>query len=164
MKRQIISILMENKPGAFSRISEMFSMRGYNIDSLSVGEITGKAFSRMTITVRCDDKLLEQIFKQLNKLVNVIKVHELGEMDFVERELVIMKVAMNSSTRSELLDLANIFHAQIVHYDPKSLTLELTENAKRIEAFVEAFLPYGIQDMARSGTVALATKSLTAAK
>ncbi|MBF8296536.1 MAG: acetolactate synthase, small subunit, partial [Bacteroidetes bacterium] len=126
LRRHTISVLVENKFGAFNRVAGMFAAKGYNIDSLSVGPTEEEAISRMTIVTRGDDQIIEQITKQLNKLIDTIKVVDLTFENFVERELVLVKVQSTQSSRSEIMQIAEIFRAKVVDISPKSLTLEAT--------------------------------------
>jgi acetolactate synthase-1/3 small subunit len=153
--RHIISVLVENKPGVLSRVSGLFSRRGFNIDSLAVGPTGDKAISRMTIVVRGDDIILEQITKQLNKLIDVIKIIDLSSDQHIERELVMIKVTTTTSTRSEVIELADIFRAKIVDVAAKSLTIEITGDTGKINALVDLCRKFGINEIARTGKIAL---------
>ncbi len=151
MKRQILSLLVENHPGVLSRIAGLFSRRGYNIESLSVGMTDNPNISRMTIVVTGDDAILEQIKKQLNKLIDTIKITELSLDNAGLRELVRMKVKADAHKRSEIIEIASIFRAKIVEVGPKTLTVEMTGDDKKIMGFLELLKPYGIVEFIRSG-------------
>ncbi|HDN97940.1 MAG TPA: acetolactate synthase small subunit [bacterium] len=155
-KQHLISVTVENKFGVLARIAGLFSARGYNIDSLSVAETEDPTVSRMTIVVRGDDRILEQIYKQLNKLIDVIKVQDLTGEEFVERELVLVKVnAPNSSARQEIMQLVNIFRAKIVDIGKKTLTIELVGGSAKVRAMLELLKPFGIKEMSRTGKIAI---------
>ena len=156
MKRHTISVLVENHPGVLARIAGLFSGRGFNIESLSVGETEDPTASRMTVVVRGDDLILEQVTKQLNKLVDVIKVSDFTKEQFIERELVLIKVNADGKSRSEILQVADIFRARIVDVAPKAVTIEATGTDDKIKALVNMLKPFGIREMARTGSVALA--------
>ncbi len=154
--RHTISILVENKFGVLSRISGLFSGRGYNIESLSVGETIDPQISIMTIVTTGDDQIIEQITKQLNKLIDVIKVVDFMEVEHVEREMVLVKVAPRKEDKTEVLRLAEIFRGRIVDSGPKTFTIEVTGDEKKTEAFVELMKGYGIKEFVRTGKVAMA--------
>jgi acetolactate synthase I/III small subunit len=154
-KRHTISVLVENKFGAFNRVAGMFSAKGYNIDSLSVGPTEEEDISRMTIVTRGDDQIIEQITKQLNKLIDTIKVVDLTFDSFVERELVLVKVQSTQSSRPEIMQIAEIFRAKVVDISPKSLTLESTGSQQKVDAIIKMLKPFGIKELARTGRVAL---------
>lgn len=153
--RHTISVLVENKFGAFNRVAGMFAAKGYNIDSLSVGPTEEEAISRMTIVTRGDDQIIEQITKQLNKLINTVKVVDLTFENFVERELVLVKVQSTQSSRSEIMQIAEIFRAKVIDISPKSLTLEATGSQQKVDAIIKMLKPFGIKELARTGRVAL---------
>jgi acetolactate synthase I/III small subunit len=155
VQRHTISILVENKFGAFNRIAGMFAAKGYNIDSLSVGTTEEEDISRMTIVTRGDDQVIEQITKQLNKLIDTIKVIDLTFESFVERELVLIKVQSGPAVRSEIMQIAEIFRAKVVDISPKSLTLEATGGPQKVDAFIKMLKPFGVKELARTGRVAL---------
>lgn len=157
--RHTISILVENKFGVLSRVSSLFSGRGYNIESLSVGETIDPNMSTMTIVTRGDDWVVEQINKQLNKLIDVIKVVDLTELDHVEREMVLIKVAPRKENKVEVLRLAEIFRGRVVDSSPTTFTIEITGDEKKIEAFVELMKPMGIKEFVRTGKVAIARET-----
>ena len=155
MKRHTISVLVENHPGVLARIAGLFSGRGFNIESLSVGETEDPTASRMTVVVRGDDVILEQITKQLNKIVDVIKVSDITKEKFIERELVLIKVHTEGKSRSEILQIVDIFRARIVDVAPKTVTIESTGTEDKVQALVNMLRPFGIREMARTGCVAL---------
>ncbi len=155
LKRHTISVLVENKFGAFVRVAGMFSAKGYNIDSLSVGPTEEEDISRMTIVTRGDDQIIEQITKQLNKLIDTIKVVDLTFESFVERELVLVKVTATQTSRPEIMQIAEIFRAKVVDISAKSLTLEATGSQQKVDAIIKMLKPFGIKELARTGRVAL---------
>ncbi len=155
MKRHTISILVENKFGAFNRVAGMFAAKGYNIDSLSVGPTEDEALSRMTVTTHGDDQIIEQITKQLNKLIDVLKVVDLTFENFVEREMVLVKVQSTAETRSEIMQICEIFRAKVVDISSKTLTLEATGSHPKVDAILKMLKPFGIKETARTGSVAL---------
>ena len=153
--KHTISVLVENKAGVLARISGLFSARGFNIDSLAVGETEDTSVSRMTIVVRGDEKILEQVEKQLNKLVDVIKVSDFLDTPHLERDLVLVKVKAEKNTRSELLQIVDIFRAKIVDVSHDNLIIEMTGDEEKIEALIEMVSPFGIREMCRTGVVAM---------
>ncbi|MDI9515254.1 MAG: acetolactate synthase small subunit [Clostridiaceae bacterium] len=155
MKRYILSVLVENQSGVLSRVSGLFSRRGYNIDSLSVGETEDPGISRMTIVVRGDSYILEQIKKQLNKLIDVIKVIELNKDKSVFRELMLIKVNAKENSRASIIEIVDIFRANVVDVSNETLTIEMTGDENKIEAFVSLMKPYGIREIVRTGLTAL---------
>jgi len=163
MERNTLSVLVENKPGVLTRIAGMFARRNYNIHSLAVGPTDDPRVSRLTLVVGTEAVQLEQIVKQLNKLVHVLKIVELEADESVQRELQLIKVAADGGTRSQIIELADVFRAKIVDVDHDSITIEAAGNPGKLEAMVELLEPYGIREMVRSGTIALArgTKSIT---
>jgi len=154
--RHIISVLVENKFGVLAKVSGLFSGRGFNIDSLCVGETMDPTVSRMTIVVKGDDKILEQVTKQLNKLVDVIKVQDFTEVSYVDRELVLVKVEAPPKNRAQILEVAGIFRAKIVDVNPETVTLEVTGDQGKIKAIVGLLQPYGVRELVRTGRVAIA--------
>jgi acetolactate synthase I/III small subunit len=156
--RHTISVLVENKFGVLTRIAGLFSGRGYNIDTLNVGPTQDPTTSRMTIVTRGDDATVEQIVKQLNKLVNVIKVQDFGVEEYIDRELVLVKVAVDSKSRAEVMQITDIFRAKIVDLQAKSLTIEITGNESKVEKLIELMKPFGVLDLTRTGKVALPRK------
>lgn len=153
--RHTISVTVENEFGVLARVVGLFSGRGFNIDSLSVAETLDPTVSRMTIITRGDDQILEQIIKQLNKLVNVIKVVDLKEGDYLERELVIIKMNATETTKPELLRLTEIFRGKIVDVSPKTYTIEMTGDEGKLKAAIELLKPLGIREIVRTGKVAI---------
>jgi len=149
-------VAVENKFGVLARISGLFSARGYNIDSLCVAESEDPAVSMMTIVVHGDDKILEQIYKQLNKLIDVIKVQDLTGEEFIERELVLAKLnAPTSAVRQEIMQLTGIFRAKIVDVGKKSLTVELVGGGAKVRAMLDLLKPFGVKEIVRTGKVAI---------
>ncbi len=155
MKQHTISVLVENKFGALNRIVGLFSARGYNIDSISVGTSEDDSVARVTIVSKGDDDVIEQIIKQLNKLIDVTKVVDLTYEGFVERELILIKVSANRNSRSELMQISEIFRSKIVDISPRSLTIEATGNEKKVDAMIKMLSPFGIKEIARTGRAAL---------
>ncbi len=155
MKQHTISILVENKFGAMNRIVGLFSARGYNIDSISVGTSEDDSVARVTIVSKGDDDVIEQIIKQLNKLIDVTKVADLTYEGFVERELVLIKVSANRNSRSELMQISEIFRSKIIDISPRSITIEATGGEKKVDAMIKMLEPFGIKEIARTGRVAL---------
>ena len=155
-KPHIISLTVENRFGVLSRIAGLFSARGYNIDSLSVGETDDPSVSRMTIVVKGDEKILEQIYKQLNKLIDVIKVQDLTGGDFIERELALIKVSTaNFNEKQEVMQLVEIFRAKIVDVGKKTLTIEAVGSGMKINALLDLIKPFGIKELIRTGKIAI---------
>ena len=157
--RHIISVLVENKFGVLSRVSGLFSGRGYNIESISVGQTLDATVSQMTIVTSGDDNIIEQITKQLNKLIDVIKVTDLTEFDHVEREMALIKVSPRAENRAEALRVADIFRAVVVDSSPKTYTIQVTGDEKKIEAIIELLRPLGIKEIVRTGKVAIARET-----
>lgn len=155
-RKHTISVLVENKFGVLSRVAGLFSARGYNIESLSVGETLDASVSRMTIVVRGDEFVIEQVTKQLHKLIDVIKVSDLTDDSHVERELVLVRVNAEPQLRAEILRTADIFRARVIDVTPTSFTLEATGDEGKLEAFLELLRPMGIQEVVRTGKVAIA--------
>jgi len=153
--RHILSVLVENKPGVLARIALMFSRRGYNIHSLAVGPTEVESVSRLTVVVGTEALQLEQIVKQLNKLVHVLKITELGD-DAVERELQLVKVSADSGTRTSIIELADVFRAKVVDVAHDSITIEAAGNPRKLEAMLQLLEPFGIREFVRSGTISLA--------
>jgi acetolactate synthase I/III small subunit len=153
--KHTLAVLVENKSGVLSRVASLFSRRGYNIDSLAVGVTEDPEISRMTIVVQGDDQVLEQVTKQLNKLVDVIKVSDIGVDDAVERELALIKVSADVTARAEIIQIANIFRARIVDVSPKSVTVEVTGDEGKIDAIEKLLRQFGIKEMVRTGKIAL---------
>jgi len=158
--RHTISVLVENKFGVLSRVSGLFSGRGYNIESLSVGETIDPTVSLMTIVTTGDDQIIEQITKQLNKLIDVIKVIDFWDIEHVEREMVLVKVAPKKEDRLEVLKLAEIFRGRIIDSGPTTYTIEITGDEGKISAFIEIIKPFGIKEFVRTGKVAIAREKV----
>jgi acetolactate synthase I/III small subunit len=154
--RHTISVLVENKFGVLARVAGLFSGRGFNIDSLSVAETQDPSASRMTIVTRGDDQIVEQITKQLNKLVDVIKVTDFTGEDVVQRELALVRVHASAENRAELLGIVDIFRCKVVDVSPRSYTLEVTGDQDKIEALLEILQPLGIKEVVRTGRAAIA--------
>ncbi|HEY5997435.1 MAG TPA: acetolactate synthase small subunit [Candidatus Deferrimicrobiaceae bacterium] len=154
--RHTISVLVENEFGVLSRVAGLFSGRGFNIESLSVAETAETSISRMTIVTSGNDQIIEQILKQLNKLVPVIKVVDFTGVEIVDRELVMVKVNAEDDTRTEVLRLVDIFRAKIVDVAPRSYTIEVTGGEGKIDAFLEMLRPIGIKELVRTGKIAIA--------
>jgi acetolactate synthase-1/3 small subunit len=150
-----LSILVENKPGVLSRIAGLFSGRGFNIESLSVAETLDATISRMTIVTRGNDQILEQIIKQLNKLVNVIKVIDFVNGDFVNREMALIKVNVTDENRSEFLNIVDIFRGKVVDVSPDAYVVEVTGDEGKLDAIINLCKPMGIKEVARTGKVAM---------
>ncbi|HHT49258.1 MAG TPA: acetolactate synthase small subunit [Firmicutes bacterium] len=155
MNRHILSVLVEDQSGVLARVSSLFSRRGYNIDSLSVGRTENPGISRMTIVVRGDDHILEQIIKQVKKLINVIKVVRLEPECSVFRELALIKVRTDLTTRASVIEVVDIFRANIVDVAKDSLTVEMTGDEDKIEAFVNLMESYGVIEIVRTGLTAI---------
>lgn len=151
----LVSCLVENHPGVLARISGMFSSRGYNIESLAVGTTNDPEVSRMTMACRGDDRIVDQILKQLGKLIEVIEVVDLNERSHVERELMLIKVGCTPENRSEIMQICDIFRARIVDVAHESLVIETSGQARKNEALLELFEPFGIREMTRTGRIAM---------
>jgi acetolactate synthase-1/3 small subunit len=150
-----LSVLVEDKPGVLARVASLFSRRGFNIQSLAVGATEQKNMSRMTIVVSVEEAPLEQITKQLNKLVNVIKIVEQDEDNSVSRELALIKVRTDSSTRGQVIEAVNLFRAKVVDVSTESLTIEATGTQEKLEALLRVLEPFGIREIVQSGVVSL---------
>jgi len=157
--KHTISVLVENHFGVLAHVAGLFSSRGFNIDSLAVGETEDSSISRITIVVQGDETVLEQIMKQLNKLVDVIKVVDFANKENIERELILIKVSVTADTRMEIMQVIQTFRAKIVDVNPHSLTVEVTGTESKVDAMLELLRPYGIKEVARTGIIALARKS-----
>jgi acetolactate synthase-1/3 small subunit len=153
--RHVLSALVQNVPGVLAHISGMLASRGYNIDSLAVGETEAPNLSRMTFVVVGDDSVLEQIRKQLEKIVTVVKVVDVSAQDFVERDLMLIKVKAPSGKRSEIRELADIFRGRIVDVANEEVMVEISGQEKKIEAFIELMRPFGIVELVRTGRIAM---------
>ncbi|ORB32463.1 acetolactate synthase small subunit [Mycolicibacterium parafortuitum] len=150
-----LSVLVEDKPGVLARVASLFSRRGYNIQSLAVGATEHKDLSRMTIVVDVEESPLEQITKQLNKLINVIKIVEQDEENSVSRELALIKVRTDANTRGQVIEAVNLFRAKVVDVSTESLTVEATGTPEKIEALLRVLEPYGVREIVQSGVVSL---------
>ncbi len=155
MAKHTLSILVENHAGVLSRVAGLFSRRGFNIDSLAVGITEDPEISRMTIVVDGDDYIVEQVGKQLNKLIDVIKIKELDDTESVSRELALIKVGAVASTRSEIMQLVEIFRAKIVDVSKNTLTIESSGTSDKVEALLDMLRPFGIKEIVRTGTIAI---------
>jgi len=153
--RHTISVMVENEFGVLSRVVGLFSGRGFNIESLCVAETEDPGISRITIITEGNDQIVEQILKQLNKLVSVLKVSDLTGYDTVDRELVLVKVKVDNDTKSEVMRLVDIFRAKIVDVAPRSYTIEVTGEEKKVNAFLQLLRPFGIKDIVRTGKIAI---------
>ncbi len=153
--RHVLSVLVENEPGVLSRVVGLFSGRGFNIETLNVGPTMEEGLSLMTITTLGDESIIEQIVKQLRKLVTVVKVVDLTHQQSVEREMVLIKINAEDANRAEVLRIADIFRCKVVDVGPSALTLEITGDQNKIKAIVSLLQRFGIKEFARTGTVAL---------
>ncbi|MEU5939432.1 acetolactate synthase small subunit [Micromonospora sp. NPDC047548] len=164
MTLHTLSVLVENKPGVLARVSGLFSRRGFNIDSLAVGETENPDVSRITIVVNAESSPLEQVTKQLNKLVNVLKIVELDPQVSVARELLLIKVRADRNARAQVLETVNLFRARVVDVAPDTLTIEATGTPDKLDALLRDLEPLGIKEMVQSGTVAIGrgSRSITA--
>jgi acetolactate synthase-1/3 small subunit len=153
--KHTIAVIVENKAGVLTRIAGLFSRRSFNIDSLSVGATENPDYSRMTITVQGDRDVLEQVIKQLSKLINVIRVSELDPSESIERELAIIKVNADKESRSEIMQIVNIFRAKIIDVSHRSMIIEVTGDEEKIDAIVQLLRQFGIKEIARTGKVSM---------
>ena len=154
--RHVLSALVQNVPGVLAHVSGMLASRGYNIDSLAVGETEDPHLSRMTFVVVGDDRILEQVRKQLEKIVTVVQVDDISSQDYVERDLMLMKVQCKPGvTRSEIRELVDIFRGRIVDVGPEQLMIEISGRESKIEAFIDRMRPYGITELVRTGRIAM---------
>jgi acetolactate synthase I/III small subunit len=153
--KHTIAVIVENKSGVLTRIAGLFSRRSFNIDSLSVGATDNPEYSRMTITVHGDRDVLEQVIKQLSKLINVIRVSELDAGESVERELAIIKVSADKESRSEIMQIVNIFRAKIIDVSQRSMIIEVTGDEEKVDAMVQLLRQFGIKEIARTGKVSM---------
>jgi acetolactate synthase-1/3 small subunit len=160
MKQHVVSALVENRAGTLSRVSGLFSRRGFNIDSLTVGETEDSSISRMTIAVTGDDAVLEQIIKQLGKLVDVIAVRELDPSSCLRREILLVKIKADENTRPAVIEIAGIFRSRIVDVSPATITIEATGDMEKLNGLLLLLRPYGVLELARTGLVALERGSL----
>ncbi|AZS37094.1 Putative acetolactate synthase small subunit [Microbacterium lemovicicum] len=163
MPSHVLSLLVEDKPGLLTRVAGLFARRGFNIESLAVGVTEVPGLSRITVAVDVDELPLEQVTKQLNKLVNVIKIVELDPAQSVQRDHILVKVRADNATRSSVVEVVNLFRASIVDYAPDAVVVEVTGDRGKVEAFLKAVEPFGIKELAQSGLVAVGRggKSIT---
>ena len=155
MYRHTLSVLVEDQPGVLARIAGLFSRRGFNIESLAVGPTEHEEISRMTIVVNCEEHPLEQVTKQLNKLINVLKIVELEPEQSVLREIMLVKVKAEPAFRSQVLEIVTLFRAKVVDVAPEAVTIEATGNADKLAALLKVLEPYGIKELVQSGLVAI---------
>ena len=160
--RHTISVLVENQFGVLARISGLFSGRGFNIDSLSVGETEDETISRITLVVHGDEKVLEQIMKQLNRLVDVIKVSDLTKDEFIDRELALIKVAANSKIRPEIIQIVDVFRGNILDVSHSTLTIEVTGTEEKVQGMINLLRDFSIKEVVRSGKIAISRENRTA--
>jgi acetolactate synthase-1/3 small subunit len=153
--RHVLSALVQNQPGVLAHVSGMLASRNFNIDSLAVGETEDPQLSRMTFVVTGDDRVLEQVRKQLEKIVTIVKVLDISSEDFVERDLMLIKINMPSDRRVEILQIVEMFRGRIVDVGQSNLMVEISGREQKIEAFIELMRPYGILELARTGRIAL---------
>ena len=163
MSKHVLSLLVEDKPGLLTRVAGLFARRGFNIESLAVGVTEVPGLSRITVVVDVEALPLEQVTKQLNKLVNVIKIVELEPAASVQREHMLVKVRADNATRSNVLEVVNLFRASVVDYAPDAVVIEITGDQGKVEAFLRAIEPFGIKELAQSGLLAIGRgpKSIT---
>ncbi len=163
MSRHVLSLLVEDKPGLLTRVAGLFARRGFNIESLAVGHSEIPGLSRITVVVDVEDLPLEQVTKQLNKLVNVIKIVELDPAQSVQREHLLIKVRVDNTTRSQILEAVNLFRARVVDVSTDALVIEVTGDSGKVQAFLRVLEPYGIREIAQSGLLAIGrgAKSIT---
>ena len=157
--RHVLSALVQNQPGVLAHIAGMLASRGFNIDSLAVGETEDPHLSRMTFVLMGDDKVLDQVRKQLEKIVTVVKVLDISSEDYIERDLMLIKVTVPPERRGEIRELADIFRGRIVDVGPNQIMVEVSGPERKIEAFIELMRPYGIKELVRSGRIALVRTS-----
>ena len=157
--KHTISVLLQNRPGVLSRVTGLFSGRGFNIESLSVAQTMEDEISCLTLVTRGDDAIIEQITKQLHKLIDIIKVTDISETDYVEREMALIRVKAEATTRAEVLRIADIFRARVVDVSQKSYSIEVTGSQGKIEAVTELLKPIGIQEIVRTGSIAMTRAS-----
>ena len=158
--RHLLSALVQNQPGVLAQVAGMLASRGYNIDSLAVGETEQAELSRMTFVIRGDDRVLEQVRKQLEKVVTVVQVHDISSEAFVERDLMLVKVEAPPERRGELKDIIDIFRGRIVDVSRTAMMIEISGTEEKVEAFVDVLRPYGIIELARTGRIALVRSSV----
>lgn len=163
MSRHVLSLLVEDKPGLLTRVAGLFARRGFNIESLAVGVTEVPGLSRITVVVDVEGLPLEQVTKQLNKLINVIKIVELDPAASVQREHVLVKVRADNATRSNVIEVVNLFRASVVDYAPDAIVIEITGDTGKVDAFLKAIEPFGVKELAQSGLLAVGRggKSIT---
>ncbi|MFN3948139.1 acetolactate synthase small subunit [Microbacterium sp.] len=163
MSRHVLSLLVEDKPGLLTRVAGLFARRGFNIESLAVGVTEVPGLSRITVVVDVEGLPLEQVTKQLNKLINVIKIVELDAASSVQREHVLVKVRADNASRSNVLEVVNLFRASVVDYAPDAMVIEITGDSGKVTAFLKAIEPFGVKELAQSGLLAVGRggKSIT---
>jgi acetolactate synthase-1/3 small subunit len=157
--KHTLSVLVENKPGVLTRVTSLFARRGFNIDSLAVGPTEDPTLSRITIVVSAEDTPIEQITKQLFKLINVLKIQDLSQAESIDRELVLFKVNAPAERRHEIIEIANVFRGKVIDVGRNSLTIEATGSTDKLQAMEDLFRAYGIKELARTGKIALARGS-----
>jgi acetolactate synthase I/III small subunit len=153
--RHVLSAVVQNVPGVLAHVAGMLASRGYNIDSLAVGETEDPQLSRMTFVVVGDDSVLEQVRKQLEKIVTVVKVSDVSSKDFVERDLMLIKVAARGDDRPEIRELTKIFRGRIVDVSPEEVIVEISGQERKVEAFIDLMRPFGIRELVRTGRIAM---------
>lgn len=153
--RHVLSALVQNVPGVLAHVAGMFASRGYNIDSLAVGETEDPQLSRMTFVVMGDDSVLEQVRKQLEKIVTVVRVDDISSQEFVERDLMLVKVNCSEGKRTEIRELVNIFRGRVVDVAPDEVVVEISGQEKKVEAFIDLMRPFGITELVRTGRIAM---------
>lgn len=158
--RHVLSALVQNQPGVLAHVSGMLASRGFNIDSLAVGETEDPHLSRITFVVRGDDRVLEQVRKQLEKIVTVVRVIDISREDFLERDLMLLKVDASAEQRTEIRGLVSDFRGRVVDVGPEQMMMEISGPEKKVEAFIELMRPYGIRELVRTGRIALVRSSL----
>jgi len=154
--KHTLSVLLQNKPGVLSRVTGLFSGRGFNIESLSVAETLDSSLSCLTLVTTGNDAIVEQITKQLHKLIDVIKVTDISEGEYVEREMALIRVKAENTTRAEVLRVIDIFRGKVIDVSPKSYAVEVTGSASKIQAVIDILRPIGIKEIVRTGTIAMA--------
>ncbi|HNX67976.1 MAG TPA: acetolactate synthase small subunit [Candidatus Omnitrophota bacterium] len=157
--KHTIAVLVENHFGVLARVAGLFSARGFNIDSLAVGETQDPEISRMTVIAKGDDRVVDQIMKQLNKLVDVISVKDLTDGDVIDRELVLIKIGANATNRNDIMHVVNTFRAKIVDVSPESMTIEVTGSEGKIDAMLELLRPFDLREVVRTGQIAMARRT-----
>lgn len=157
--KHVISALVENHSGVLARVATLISGRGFNIDSLAVGETHDPEVSRMTIVIVGDDRVLQQVIRQLQKLIDVIKIEDIQEKDKIDRELMMVKIEADQKTRLDVMQIVNTFRAKIVDVNPKTMVIEVTGNESKIDAMLELLIPFGVKEVVRTGLVAMSRRN-----